>query len=81
MCSYLRFVYSCGTVRYSFLVGGSRSSPARPISIPRLELQAAILSVYRVLLDEPTYKISKAVHFSKLKINNIDCWVKLNEQK
>ena len=62
MCSYLRFVHSSGVVRCSFLIGRSRSSPVRPISIPRLELQAAALSVkmYRVLMDELTYKISEA---------------------
>ena len=38
MCSYLRFVYACGTVTCSFLVRRSRSSPVRQISIPRLEL-------------------------------------------
>ena len=38
----------------------------RPISIPRFELQAATLSVkmYRVLVDELTYKISKATIWS-----------------
>ena len=38
----------------------------RPISIPRLELQTVALSVkmYRVLVDELTYKISKATFFS-----------------
>ena len=66
MCAYLRFVYASGTVRCSFLVGRSRSSPVRPISIPRLELQAATLSVkiYRVLLDELTYEISKITFWS-----------------
>ena len=66
MCAYLRFVYASGTVRCSFLVGRSRSSPVRPISISRLELQAATLSVkiYRVLMDELTYEISKATFWS-----------------
>ena len=66
MCAYLRFVYASGTVRCSFLVGRSRSSPVRPISIPRLELQAATLSVkiYRVLMDELTYEISKDTFWS-----------------
>lgn len=65
MCAYLRFVYASGTVRCSFLVGRSRSS-VRPISIPRLELQAATLSVkiYRVLLDELTYEINKITFWS-----------------
>ena len=66
MCSYLRFVYACGTVKCSYLVGRSRSSPVRPISIPRLELPAATLSVkmYRVLVDVLTYKMSKAIFWS-----------------
>ena len=66
MCSYLRFVYAGGTVRCSFLFGRSRSSPVRPISIPRLELQAVTLSVkmYRVLVDELSYKISKDTFWS-----------------
>ena len=62
MCSYLRFVHASGAIRCSFLIGRSRSSPVRPISIPRLERQAATLSVkmHRVLMDELTYKISGA---------------------
>ena len=38
----------------------------RPISTPRRELQAVTLSVemYRVLVDELTYKISKATLWS-----------------
>ena len=38
--SYLRFLNGDGTVNCSFLVGKSKTSPLRPISIPRLELQA-----------------------------------------
>ena len=45
MCSYLRFFHASGAIKCSFLVGKSWSSPVRPISIPRLELQAATLSV------------------------------------
>ena len=66
MCAYLRFVYASGTIRCSFLVGRSKSSKVRPISIPRHELQAATLSVkmYRVLVDELTYEISEATFWS-----------------
>ena len=62
ICFYLRFVHASGAIKCSFLVGKSRCLPVRPISIPRLELQAAIMSVkmYRVLMDELTYKISGA---------------------
>ena len=70
MCAYLRFVYANGTVRFSFLVGRSRSLPLRPISIRRLELQAATLSVkkYRLLIhvDELTYDISKVTIFGPI---------------
>ena len=57
MCSYLRFVYACGTVRCSFLVGRSGSSPVRPISILSVKM-------YRVLVDELTYKLSKTTFWS-----------------
>ena len=64
MCSYLRSIHSSGAIRCSFLIGRSRSSPVRPIS--RLELQAATLSVkmYKVLMDELTYKISWATFWT-----------------
>ena len=66
MCSYLRFLHASGAIRCSFLIGRSRSSPERPISIPRLELQAATLSVKmnRVLMDELTCKISGATFWT-----------------
>ena len=66
MCSYLRSIHSSEAIRRSFLIGRSRSSPVRPISISRLELQAATLSVkmYRVLMDELTYKISWATFWT-----------------
>ena len=46
ICAYIRFVYASGTVKCSYLVGRSRSSSVRLISIPRLELQAATLSLF-----------------------------------
>ena len=66
MCSYLRFVHASGAMKCSFLVGKFRSSPMRLISIPRLELQAATLSVkmYRVLMAELTYKISSTTFWT-----------------
>ena len=36
ICAYIRFVYASGTVKCSYLVGRSRSSSVRLISIPRL---------------------------------------------
>ena len=34
MCAFLRFVHAVVAIRCSFLIGRSRSSPVRPISIP-----------------------------------------------
>ena len=63
MCSYLRFVYEDGSIQCSFLIGKSKAMSVRPISIPRLELQAATLSarIYQVCREELTNKIDRVV--------------------
>ena len=43
-CSYIRIVHQDG-VHCAFILGKSRVAPLRPITIPRLELNAAVLSV------------------------------------
>ena len=42
--SYLRLVNAHGDVHCSFITGKSRLSPLKPVTIPRLELSAAVLS-------------------------------------
>ena len=44
-CSYLRFVNQDGQVACSFIMGKARVVPLRPMTIPRLELTAALMSV------------------------------------
>lgn len=44
-CSYLRLIDCFGKVHCSLLMGKSRVVPLRPITIPRLELCAAVVSV------------------------------------
>jgi hypothetical protein len=43
--SYLRIIYSDGTINCSFAMGKSRNAPIRSPTIPRLELQSALLAV------------------------------------
>ncbi|XP_053390135.1 uncharacterized protein LOC128553049 [Mercenaria mercenaria] len=52
-CSYIRLVNDVGQVHCSLLMGKSRVVPLRPITIPRLEFTAAVLSfIISSLLDQ-----------------------------
>ena len=66
MACALRFVYEDCSIQCSFLICKSKAMPVRPISIPRLELQAATLSarLYQVCQQELTYKIGRVVFWT-----------------
>ena len=44
-CSYIRFVDTEGKIHCSLVVGKSRVSPLKPVTVPRLELTAATVAV------------------------------------
>ena len=64
--SYLRLVNEKGEVHVSFLMAKSRVPPIKPISIPRMELTAAVVSVNvtTMLKSELDYENLKSVYYT-----------------
>ena len=44
-CSYLRLMNNEGQIHCSFVIGKARVAPLKPVTVPRLELTAAVVSV------------------------------------
>ena len=65
-CSYLQFQSNEDEIHCSFVMGKSRVSPIKPITIPRLELTAAVVSVKvaSMLKKELDLKISEEVYWT-----------------
>lgn len=63
---YLRTVNSKGEVHVSFLIAKSRVAPIKPISIPRMELTAAVVSVNitKMLQSELNYENLRSVYYT-----------------
>ena len=57
--TYFRFSYASDAVRCAFVTAKTRVSPKKPLSIPRLKLQVAVLSarVSAVVIKEHDYII------------------------
>ena len=64
--AYIRIVSGDGAVNLSLVMGKARVSPMRPISVPRLELTAAVVGVKlgRLIINELEYQFDKVVYWT-----------------
>ena len=69
-CSYARFINENGDVHCSFIIGKCRVTPKKQVSIPRLELTAAVVSarVGAMLRKQMDYKITEEYFWTDSKI-------------
>ena len=63
---YVKLSFEDGTNQVSFLIGKSRLAPIKLITIPRLELSAAVLSfrLHEIVLRELEYSVSRVFFWS-----------------
>lgn len=64
--AYLRMVNSNGDVHCAFVMGKSRLSPLKPVTMPRMELSAAVLStrLERMIREEIEYTIDDSIFWT-----------------
>ena len=69
-CSYLRLINEFGTIHSSLLIGKSRVSPIKYVSIPRLELTAPTLSIKmsKLIKKELDIEDYEKTHWTDIKV-------------
>ena len=62
-CAYLRWETNNGDYQTRFVAAKSRVAPLKPLTVPRLELQAAVLAsrLYKTILEELTIEIEDVI--------------------
>ena len=65
-CCYLRLLDESGTITVSLVMGKSRLAPIKPVTIPRLELSAAVLScrLFELVSSEIELDIKRTVFWT-----------------
>ena len=63
VCSYARLIDSNGSVSVTLVFAKSRVSPIKPVTVPRLELTAAVLAVRCSVMLEKEFKFDCSVKY------------------
>ncbi|XP_028416265.1 uncharacterized protein LOC114540191 [Dendronephthya gigantea] len=64
-CAYIRWLLNDGTFDVRFTAAKSRVAPLKQLTIPRLELQAAVLAsrLGKTILEETRFQFEKVIYF------------------
>ena len=74
-CSYLKVVDENENIHCSLIMGKARVAPKTFVSVPRLELAAAVLSVENIKHDKESYSCKNLVNITGLTagFNGVHC--------